>query len=83
VSEVKIDEPIWSCDDIEWIISLLIMLVHVLHRHRRRWNGIRKAKVQCRAFYFISHRCVEKLMTRFRIDGRTIKRGKLICISII
>ena len=27
--------------------------------------------------------CVEKCMTRFRIDGRTIKRGKLICISVI
>ena len=25
--------------------SLLIMLVHVLHRHWRRWNGMRKAKV--------------------------------------
>jgi hypothetical protein len=27
--------------------------------------------------------CVEKCMTGFRIDGRTIKRGKLGCISII
>jgi hypothetical protein len=27
--------------------------------------------------------CVEKCMTEFRIDGRTIKRGKLVCISII
>ena len=27
--------------------------------------------------------CVEKCMTRFRIDGRTIKRGKLVCISVI
>jgi hypothetical protein len=26
---------------------------------------------------------VEKCMTRFRIDGRTIKRGKLVCISVI
>ena len=26
---------------------------------------------------------VEKLMTRFRIDGYTIKRGKLVCISVI
>jgi hypothetical protein len=32
--------------------------------------------------YFISpvKDCVEKFMTGFRIDGRTIKRGKLICI---
>jgi hypothetical protein len=34
-------------------------------------------------FYFIGHRCVEKLMTGFRIDGRTIKRGKLVCILVI
>jgi hypothetical protein len=34
-------------------------------------------------FYFTGHRCVEKLMTGFRIDGRTIKRGKLICILVI
>jgi hypothetical protein len=27
--------------------------------------------------------CVEKCMTRFRIDGHTIKRGKLVCISVI
>ena len=27
--------------------------------------------------------CVEKFMTGFRIDGRTIKRGKLVCISVI
>ena len=36
-----------------------------------------------RAFHFTSHMCVEKFMTGFRIDGRTIKRGKLVCISII
>ena len=44
-NRVKIDEPIWSLDDMEWIISLLIVLVHVLHRHWRRWNGMRKANV--------------------------------------
>jgi hypothetical protein len=27
--------------------------------------------------------CVEKCMTYFRIDGRTIKRGKFVCISVI
>jgi hypothetical protein len=36
-----------------------------------------------RAFYFTDHRGVEKFMTGFRIDGRTIKRGKLVCISVI
>jgi hypothetical protein len=34
-------------------------------------------------FHFTGHRCVEKLMTGFRIDGRTIKRGKLVSISVI
>jgi hypothetical protein len=34
-------------------------------------------------FHLTGHRCVEKLMTGFRIDGRTIKRGKLIYISVI
>jgi len=29
-------------------------------------------------FHFTGHWCVEKIMTRFRIDGRTIKRGKLV-----
>jgi hypothetical protein len=36
-----------------------------------------------RAFNFTDHRCVEKFMTGFRIDGRTIKRDKLVCISVI
>ena len=39
--------------------------------------------ITCRAFYFTGHRCVEKFMTGFRIDGSTIKRGKLVCISVI
>jgi hypothetical protein len=29
-------------------------------------------------FHFTDHRCVEKLMTGFRIDGHTIKRGNLV-----
>jgi hypothetical protein len=35
--------------------------------------------------YFISSvkGCIEKCMTEFRIDGHTIKRGKLVCISVI
>jgi len=28
-------------------------------------------------FYFTSHRCVENIMTGFKIDGRTIKRTNL------
>jgi hypothetical protein len=27
--------------------------------------------------------CIEKYMTGFRIDVRTIKMGKLVCISVI
>jgi hypothetical protein len=42
-----------------------------------------KAKVLPRAFHFTSHRRVEKCMTGFRIDGCIIKRGKLVCISVI
>jgi len=34
-------------------------------------------------FRFTGHRCVEKIMIGFRIHGCTIKRGKLVCISVI
>jgi hypothetical protein len=37
----------------------------------------------CRAFHFTDYRCIEKFMTEFRLDGHTIKRGKLVCISVI
>jgi hypothetical protein len=30
-------------------------------------------------FHFTGHRCVENFMTELKIDGHTIKRGKLIC----
>jgi hypothetical protein len=46
------------------------------------WNAQGKDIIY-RAFHFTNHRYVEKLMTEFRIDGHTIKRGKLICISVI
>jgi hypothetical protein len=46
------------------------------------WNAQGKG-VTNRAFHFTSHRCIEKFMIGFRIDRRTIKRGKLICISVI
>ena len=46
------------------------------------WNAEGKG-ITYRAFYFTGHRCVEKLMIGFRIDGHTIKRGKLVCISVI
>jgi hypothetical protein len=44
------------------------------------WNAQGKG-ITYRAFHFTGHRCVEKFMTGFKIDGHTIKRGKLICIS--
>jgi hypothetical protein len=34
-------------------------------------------------FHFTGRRRVEELMTGFRIDSQTIKRGKLVCISVI
>jgi hypothetical protein len=46
------------------------------------WNTQGKG-ITYRAFHFTGHRCVEKFMIRFRIDDRTIKRGKLVCISVI
>jgi hypothetical protein len=48
-------------------------------------DGMECARQRCNLghFYFTGHRCVENLMTGFRIDGRTIKRGKLICIWLI
>jgi hypothetical protein len=42
-----------------------------------------RQKYICRVFYFTGHKCVEKFMIVFMIDGRTIKRGKLVCISVI
>ena len=46
------------------------------------WNAQGKS-ITYRAFHFIGHRCIEKFMTGFRIDGRSIKRGKLVYISVI
>ena len=51
MSKVKIDVPKRSCDDMEWIISFMIVLVHWLHRQLEDGdkNGdgmeMRKAKV--------------------------------------
>ena len=59
-------------------------LVLVWHQYLRRWNGMRKAKVWLVGHLFSPVKCwVEKCMTGFRIYGRTIKRGKLVCISVI
>ena len=76
--KVKINIDSWWWSKAWW------RLVLVWHQHLRRWNGMCKAKV-----WFVGHfispieGCVEKCMTIFRIDDHTIKRGKLVCISII
>ena len=49
---------------------------------KMKWNAQGKG-MTCRAFHFTVKGCVEKCMTGFRIDGCTIKRGKLVCISVI
>ena len=46
------------------------------------WNAQGKG-ITYRAFHFTGHRYVEKFMIGFRIDGCTIKRSKLVCISVI
>jgi hypothetical protein len=37
----------------------------------------------CGAFHSLVKGCVHKSSTKFIIDDRTIKRGKLVCISVI
>jgi hypothetical protein len=34
-------------------------------------------------FHFTGHRCVEKFMTRFRLDSHTIKRGNPLVAMVI
>jgi hypothetical protein len=45
------------------------------------WNA--QDRYICSVFHFTGHRSVEKFITTFRIDDHTIKRGKLVCISVI
>jgi hypothetical protein len=47
-----------------------------------KWN-VQGKDITCRAFHFTGQRSCRECMTRFRIDGHTIKRGKLVCISVI
>jgi hypothetical protein len=68
----------------KWIISFGDMVgacvVSILKE--MEWNAQGKG-ITYRAFHFTGNRYVEKFITRFRIDGRIIKRGKLVCISVI
>ena len=67
----------------KWIISFDYVGTCVASTSKEmKWNAQGKG-ITYRVFHFTGHRCVEKFMTRFRIDGRTIKRGKLVCISVI
>ena len=68
----------------KWIISLLIKVGAYVASilEKMEWNAQGKG-ITCRAFHFTGHRCAEKFMTGFRIDGHTIKRGKLVCILVI
>jgi hypothetical protein len=89
-SEVKIDEPIRWCDDKKWIISLrkikpsvdswwwskgLIKVGACVAStlEEMKWNAQGKG-ITYRAFHFTGVSWVEKCLTRFRIDSRTIKR---------
>ena len=71
-----------SHDDMKWIISFIEVGACVASTSEMEWNAQGKG-ITYRAFYFTGHRCVEKFMTWFRIDGRTIKKDKLVCISFI
>lgn len=46
-----------------------------------KWN-VQGKGMTCRTFHFIKG-CIDKCMVRFRIDGRTIKRGKFIRSSSV
>ena len=82
-SEVKIDEPIRSCDDMKWIISFVMFVGACVAStlEEMKWNAQSKSIF---VWHFISpvKGCVEKCNTGLRIYGHTIKRGKLVSISI-
>ena len=67
----------------KWIISFVDQVCACVASTSKEmeWNAQGKGIF---VGYFISpiKGCVEKFMTRFRIDGHTIKRGKLVCISV-
>jgi hypothetical protein len=67
----------------KWIISFMISWCMCFINDGGDEIECVRQKYIYRAFHFTSHRCVENFMTGFRIDDCTIKRGKLICISVI
>jgi hypothetical protein len=79
-----IDIPIRSHDDMKWIISFVMVVGACVASTLKEmeWNTQSKGIF---VGYFISlvKSYVEKCMTKFRIDGHTIKRDKLVSISVI
>ena len=68
--------------EVDHIICDMVGACVVSTPEEMEWNAQDKG-ITYRIFHFTGHRWVEKLMTGFRTNGRTIKRGKLVCISII
>jgi hypothetical protein len=73
-----------SHDDMKWIISFVdqgwcLCSINIGGDEME----CARQMYMCRHFISSVKGCVEKCMTGFKIDGRTIKRGKLICISVI
>ena len=68
----------------KWIVSfgVLVGACVASTSEEMKWNAQGNG-ITYRAFHFTDHRCVEKFITGFMIDGHTIKRGKLVCISVI
>ena len=66
----------------DYIICDMVSACVASTSEEMEWNTQDKG-ITYRAFHFTDHRCVKKFMTGFRIDDRTIKSGKLICISVI
>ena len=68
----------------KWIISFGVLVGACVASTSKEmeWNAQGKCIF---IVHFISpvKGCVGKCMTGFRIDGRTIKRSKLVCISVI
>jgi hypothetical protein len=67
---------------VDYIICDMVGACVTWTMEQMEWNMQGKC-ITYRAFHFTDHRCVQKFMTGFRIDGRTIKSGKLVCISVI
>jgi hypothetical protein len=68
----------------KWIISFGDMVGACVASilKEMEWNAQGKG-ITYRTFHFTGNRYVEKFITGFRIDVRIIKRGKLVCISVI